>query len=200
MNVRDIFSVIFAVLSVAIAVCALVAYHSEKEIGKSVSMLLVSLLPPVIGNFLIISSSTRLPAEVGCYMYYIGIDFTVYYLLRYAVEYCRIPWVTPRLHKIILTLFGIDILQLLANTIFHHAFDIEQIELYGEAYYRMIPYLPQNLHRALVYLVLLAVLVTFLVKVVHSSRIHARRYGLILGGLNDLYKERHTHRQLHKIH
>jgi hypothetical protein len=138
-----------------------------------------SILLPVIGNFLIVSADMKLPAMIGCYLYYIGIDFTAYSLLRYGLAYCNLPWKSDKIRIFVLSLLGIDVIQLAANVFFGHAFSMERIELYGRPYYRMVPYLPQNLHRVLVYSLLAIVLIIFFLKMIHSSRIYARRYGVI---------------------
>jgi len=179
MNIRYIFSLIFIALSVALAICGLVAFRSKKAIGVRLGRLLFALLPPVLGNLMIIGAITKPPATVGCYMYYIGIDFTVFSLLRYTLSYCNIPWKNNRARVLVLSLLGLDVLQLALNPFFGHAFSLERIELYGWPYYRMVPYLPQNLHRLLVYSLLVAVLAIFLAKMLHSSRINTRRYGVI---------------------
>ena len=65
MNYRLAFSLILGALSVAVAVCGMVAFRSKKAIGVSLGRMLFSLLPPVVGNLLIIASTARLPATVG---------------------------------------------------------------------------------------------------------------------------------------
>ena len=179
MDIRALFSLVFVALSVALAVCGLIAFRSKKPIGVPLGRMLLALIPPVAGNLLIISATTKLPATIGCYLYYIGIDFTVFNLLRYILSYCNIPWKANKARVFVLSLLGLDVFQLLANIFFGHAFSLERIELYGKPYYRMVPYLPQNLHRLLVYGVLAAVLVILLLKMLHSSRIASRRYAVI---------------------
>ena len=179
MNYRLIFSIIFVALSAALAVCGLIAFRSRKAIGVPLGRMLFCLIPPVIGNMLIIASTTKGPATVGCYLYYVGIDFTAFGVLRYTLSYCNIPWHNNRARVLVLSLLGVDVFQLLANIFFGHAFSLERIELYGMPYYRMVPYLPQNLHRLLVYGVLAAVLVILFSKMIHSSRIAFRRYAVI---------------------
>ena len=183
MDYRLIFSVIFSVLSVAVAVCGAIALRSKKPIGLMLGRMLFSLLPPIVGNFLIVISTARTPAVIGHYLYYIGIDFTAFGLLRYALAYCNLSWRNNRFRVFVLTLLGIDVLQIIANLFFGHAFGIEVIELYGTPYYRLIPYLPQQLHRLLVYALLAAVLTILFQKMIHSSRTHARRYGVIFFSL-----------------
>ena len=179
MDIRTLFSLVFVALSVALGVCGLIAFRSRKPIGVPLGRLLLALIPPVAGNLLIISATTKLPATIGCYLYYIGIDFTVFSLLRYILSYCNIPWKANKARVFVLSLLGLDVFQLLANIFFGHAFSLERIELYGKPYYRMVPYMPQNLHRLLVYGVLAAVLVILLLKMLHSSRIASRRYAVI---------------------
>lgn len=179
MNYRLIFAIIFTALSLALAVCGLIAFRSKKTIGVPLGRLLCCLIPPLLGNLLIIGATTRTPATIGCYLYYIGIDFTVFSLLRYTLAYCNIPWKNNRGRVLVLSLLGIDVIQLALNPFFGHAFSLERIELYGGPYYRMVPYLPQNLHRLLVYGLLAAVVVILFLKMRHSSRINANRYGVI---------------------
>ena len=179
MNYRLAFSLILGALSVAVAVCGMVAFRSKKAIGVPLGRMLFSLLPPVVGNLLIIASTARLPATVGHYMYYVGIDFTVFGALRYVLSYCNISWRSNRFRVFVLTLLGLDVLQLVANIWLGHAFALERIQLFGGPYYRMIPYFPQQLHRALAYCMLAAALGLLLNKMLHSSRMYSRRYGVI---------------------
>lgn len=183
MDYRLIFSLIFSALSVAIAVCGVVSLRSKKSIGIPLARMLFALIPPVVGNLLIIIATTQTLAAIGCYLYYIGIDFTAFNLLRYILSYCNISWENNRFRVFVLVLLGMDVFQLFANIFFGHAFSLECIELYGRPYYRMVPYLPQNLHRLLVYSVLAAVVVILFLKMLHSSRIAARRYGVIFSTL-----------------
>jgi len=87
MNIRLTFSIIFVALSVALAVCGLIAFRSRKAIGVPLGRMLFCLIPPVIGNMMIIAATTKLPATIGCYLYYIGIDFTAFGVLRYTLAY-----------------------------------------------------------------------------------------------------------------
>ena len=179
MDFRLLFSLIFIALSVALLICSLVAFRSRKPIGVPLGRLLLAIIPPVVGNCMIIATNRSLPATIGCYLYYIGIDFTAYSLLNYTLAYCNIRWKNTRGRLLLLTLLTIDVVQLLANIFFHHAFSMERIALYGRPYYRMVPYLPQNLHRLLVYSLLAASVTILFLKMLHSSRVNANRYGVV---------------------
>ena len=58
MNYRLIFAIIFTALSLALAVCGLIAFRSKKTIGVPLGRLLCCLIPPLLGNLLIIGATT----------------------------------------------------------------------------------------------------------------------------------------------
>ena len=66
--IRVLFSIIFVVLILALGSCAQTAFRSHKAIGRSVALLLIGLIPPVIGNLVIISSTYKLGAAIGSEM------------------------------------------------------------------------------------------------------------------------------------
>ena len=88
--VRQIYVFIFAVLVVILGACGIVSYLSRKPIGKYVGFLCLALIPPVLGNMIIVSSTTEGRALVGCYIYYIGMDLIMFALLRFTNEYCYV--------------------------------------------------------------------------------------------------------------
>ena len=177
---RDIFSIIFVILIAALAACAAAARRSHRTIGRSVSILVASLIPPVLGNLLLNLSSVRALSLVGCYMYYIGMDVVISTLLHFTCDYCRISEERRRYLPWVYILLGFDAAQLLANLVFGHAFGLEEITVNGALYYRMVPYLGQIFHRVVCYGILAAVLVIFLMKTIRSPRIDSERYSVIL--------------------
>ncbi len=179
MNIRFIYSFVFVALSAALAVCGTTALRSKKAIGVTLGRMLFCLIPPVVGNLLIIGATTKIPAMIGCCLYYIGIDFTAFSLLRYILSYCNVSWDNNRSRVLVLSLLGLDVVQLAANPFTGHAYSLELIELYGRPYYSMVPYLPQQLHRLLVYGVLAWAVGILFLKMIHCSRINTRRYGVI---------------------
>ena len=87
---RIIFVIIFSILVLALGVCAIFAARSEKRIAKSVTRLLVALIPPVIGNSIIIISSTPILSAVGWYIYLVGMDVVILALLGFTFQYCGV--------------------------------------------------------------------------------------------------------------
>ena len=182
--IRSAFIIIFSVLIATLLICGLVSLRSQKPIGRSVCLFCLSLIPPVLGNMIIIATSKRAVATVGCYTYYLGMDLIMYTLIRFTNEYCRtnntrdskrnsIPgWIN--------FLFVIDVVQLLLNLAFGHAFYLQEAEAYGRPYFIMNPLLGQTFHRIVCYGAMAMVMLTFIVKCIRVPRLYKERYIIIL--------------------
>ncbi len=177
---RIAFSIILSLLVVALGVCYVKARRSPKAIGYSVALLIGAIIPPLIGNLIIISSTGKALSTVGCYIYFIGMDVVMFALLRFALDYCMIPRARWKYAAAAWALLGVDAAQLLLNPFLGHAFGTEPIPVEGADYYRLLPYAGQTFHRVVDYGILAAIIVIFLVKMIRSPRINSERYSVIL--------------------
>ena len=178
-SVRLPFGIILFGLAVALFICSLKALKSPKALGKPVSGMIGSLIPPVIGNMIIILSSNHLLSTFGCYAYYIGMDFVMLALIRFTAAYCHLPWKSyaRQLAQLVLIL---DIISLALNPFFGHAFTTEAIMVEGRAYYRLVPFIGQTIHRVVDYGILAISILIFVIKLFRSPRIESERYSVIL--------------------
>ena len=177
---RVIFSFIFLTMIITLGICAFVAYRSKKSIGKSVTLLEASLIPPIVGNLMIIASTQKQVAVLGCYLYFLGMNLIMYALLRYTFEYCMMKWVSPILKYLVYSLLIIDSIQILLNPIFGHAFQNEMIYIDSEPIYRLVPYAGQAFHRIVDYSIFLDILIIFIFKIKQTSKVYVKRYVVIL--------------------
>ena len=168
------------VLSIALVVCAFFAKRSKKSIANDVFLMLVSLLPPMVGNLFIILSEDWLISRIGSYIYFIGLDWTIITLLRFTCDYCKINYAHTKLHIVVSALIAVDIAQLLLNPILGHAFTTIPITVEGATYYSLVPFAGQAFHRVVVYGVFFASIGVFAYKTITSSRIYVERYLVIL--------------------
>ena len=180
---RLAFSIIFVLLIAALGLCYIRARRSRKAIGKTVALLDGALIPPVIGNLLIIASTGKTLSTIGCYIYFLGMDLAISALLRFAFDYCQIGAEKRKYRLLAYIPMGLDVAQMLCNPFFHHAFATEPIPVAGADYYRLLPYLGQTYHRVVDYGILAAVIVIFIVKMLRSPRIESERYFVILAAL-----------------
>ena len=177
---RILFGILFLAIEIALAVCAVLARKSGRRIGKAASTLLISLIFPLFGNGIIIISDNRIISLIGCYMYYLGLDVSIAALLHYTFEYCQISWPRIRTRNIVYGLLLADVVQLLLNPVFHHAFEISPVQVDGYDYYKMTPLLGQQFHRAVDYTLLAGIIVIFVIRVIRTPRLQKERYWIIL--------------------
>ena len=172
-------SITFVSLIIGLTVCMIIARKSKKPIGKTLSILILALIPPVLGNLFIISSPIEVLSYVGCYIYFLGMNFVVIALLRFTYEYCNLKlpgWVRAILHAVLV----LDSLQLLLNIWTHHAFSLTKIEVYGGEFWKIVPYWGQTIHRIIDYIIFGAAVVIFLVKTIRSPKVYAEKYFVII--------------------
>jgi len=173
------FSVFCFVLIAILIVCAHIARRSRKSVGKPLSLALIAILITVFGNLVITLSNAKLMSSVGYYIYYIGMDATVFLLLIYSLAYCDFKWPNITIRIAVYTLLTIDLVQYILNPFFNQAFDTEAIIVEDNLYYRSIPYIGQYYHRIVCYGILAAMLIILIVKMVKSTRIDLEKYAVI---------------------
>ena len=102
------YSIIFGILTLIIVACLIIAHRSRKAIGAYVSLVLVSLIPPIFGNLVIMNSEEELLSTVGCYLYSIGMDLLLFSLFRFSYEYCDLDWKKSKWKILICVLLAAD--------------------------------------------------------------------------------------------
>lgn len=180
MNLRIDVPILLGIISMALAYCAVKAFGSHKSIGKAVGWLELSLIPPVLGNILIIVSHERIKSLIGCYLFFLGMNSVIFSLVWFTNEYCQ--GIGNGSHKPTVVYFALiaDSVQLLMNPLFGHAFDIECIDVEGMPYYRFVPLVGQTMHRIVDYGALLGVIMIYIIAVKRTPRIYREKYSVIL--------------------
>ena len=173
---------VIALLVIALAVCARLARRSRKAIAPRVAALINALLLPVIGNMVIILSSSRTLSLVGCFTYFIGMNVVVYALLGFTYDYCLLARPRPWIRRLVLGLLIFDALQLLCNPIFHHAFELTAVQISGADYFKAVPGPGQSFHRILCYGIFMASVGIFFWKMIVAPRQTPRSHSASAAG------------------
>lgn len=177
---RLTFSIIYLILILALLVCTILTRRSDRPTRDAVAFLEAALIPPVLGNLLIVGTSIRTPALIGCYFYYLGMDLVMYSLVNFTNVYCHgrdsVNY-KPRLVNFIL---AADAVQMILNPVFGHAFDIEKVTVENAPYYKLVPFLGQTVHRVVDYAVFISVILIFVIATVRAPKINRERYGVVL--------------------
>ena len=180
MNVRVGFCVILSLIAAALGLCSVLAYRSNKSIGKSVSLLCAALTSPLLGNLIILLSTGERAALFGWYIYILGVDGILYTLMNFATEYCKGAGNGQKLPVAPSIALAVDCAQLLLNPVFGHAFRLKSVTLVGMPYFTVVPLLGLTAHRVLDYIILMAVALVFAVCAAKTVRIYKERYMVIL--------------------
>ena len=177
---RLIYGIALFVLAGALGICSVIARKSGKAMGRTTSTMLLWLIPPVIGNAVIILSGTRILSTAGAYMYYIGMDFLTACMLHFTFRYCSVTWKSTLLRNIVYFMLLADVIQLLLNPVWHHAFDLIPVQVDGFDYYSLEPHPGQHFHRLVNYGIVTGILAVFAVKMIRAPRLQTERYSVIL--------------------
>lgn len=180
MDLRIFFSWILFTLDTVLIVCAVTSFRSVKPIGRQVGWLLITLLPPITGNLIIIGTSAKMVSVIGYYMIFLGMDCVMAALVRFTDVYCEGIGHGQREPIGMYVILGLDAVQLLLNPVFGHAFGMECIDVQGLPYYRVIPYAGLAAHRVVDYAVFVCVSLIFIVGALQTARIYRERYTVIL--------------------
>lgn len=173
-------AMLYCIIILALLVCTHLAQRSKKPIGKAVAALDLSLIPPVIGNLLIVGSTTYLPALVGCYIYFLGTNLVVAALVRFTDQYCRGIGDGQQKPTIMYTILILDVVQMILNIFFKHAFVLEPILVGGAEYFRLVPRFGQIIHRIVNYGSFFCVILIFFLATVKTTRVYRERFSVIL--------------------
>lgn len=171
-------AVVFVVFIAAILAAAVVASKSEKPISVSLVKLQIGILIPVVGNLVIILSSTYYYSLLGYYIYFIGMNIAVYCILMFTIDYCELKRFSKFIKYMSWVLITVDIIQYTFNPTFHQAFNLQAIKLYGSNYFLVIPYIGQTLHRVICYGMYVLAVIICVIKVIRSPKIYRERYSV----------------------
>ena len=174
------FAILYTALTTTLAVCAVKAWRSHKQIGIYVSRLLVSIIPAVVGNLLVIYSSEELLSTIGYYFYFLSIDAIVFSSIHFARTFSHVAWPGKKARLAIQCMLLFDIVQLLLDPIFNHAFDLDPVIVDGKTYFKVTAYWGLTFHRFLCYVIIFMAMGIFLYKVITAPRIYVERYAVIL--------------------
>ena len=180
MDLRIFYSGVLSILALVLAVCGTKALRSRKRFAKTVGLLEFALLPPMIGNIIIIGSSVRLRSLIGYYIYFLGMDLVMFALVNFTNEYCRGIGDGQRKPTFVYIIIIADAVQMLLNPFFGHAFSLEPVDVQDKPYYRVVVHFGQNIHRLVDYIVFICVLLIFILGVIKTTKIFRERFTVVL--------------------
>lgn len=176
-------SVVFVVFIAALMSAAVVSSKSEKPIGQSLTRLQLGMIVPLVGNLIIILSSTYANSLIGYYIFFIGMDVAIYHVLIFTMDYCELKWPSRAVKAFVWFIFGVDAFQYILNPVFHHSFALQAIKLYGKNYYLLISHPGHVFHRVICYGIFTIALIICMIVLIRSPKIYRDRYLVITAAM-----------------
>ena len=183
MQSRLFFSAVFLILMLVLLLCAINAGRRYKALGMAVARVDLALIPPILGNCIIVGSHTKILSLIGYYIFFLGMDYMIFELIRFTRIYCSSSGYGKKLPRWLHYFLAVDAVQLLINIFTGHSFGVESIAYEGQKYYRLVPHIGQVFHRVVDYGIFVAVIVVFAMATLHASKIYRERYSIILASL-----------------
>ena len=180
MPMRITYCYIYLLLIFSLLGCGILARKSDRPTRDAVAFLETALIPPVLGNLLIVGTSLRMTALIGCYLYYLGMDLVMFALVNFTNQYCQGIGDGTQKPTLMYLMLAADAVQMMLNPFTGHAFSLTEIEVDGAAYYKMVPFWGQTVHRVIDYFVFACVLLIFILAAVKSPKISRERYTVLL--------------------
>ncbi|SKA65200.1 diguanylate cyclase (GGDEF) domain-containing protein [Eubacterium uniforme] len=164
--------------------CCIKAYKSDKPIGKYTSFVNASIILPIVGNIIIITSENKHISYLGYLLYYIGMTFVMLSLVVFTNVYCKgVDEYSKNKHSkpyFLYVLVIIDIIQLLLGDMFHHIVSLEPTMLDGKILYSDVPKVGLTFHRIADYFILVCIVLIYFISIYKTSKLYREKYVLLL--------------------
>ncbi len=180
---RIIYIILFAVSIAAVLLTTLLSAKSDKAIAKELHFLLNATFCAGAGNLVVLISQNQAVCMLGYSVFFAGIDWIVYYLLRFTIEYTGFTGNFPKVQKAVKYVLLLDTVSMFLNLVFEHAFSCYQVARDGEIYYRIHAYLCYDIHLVISYILIAASLALLVFKIYRSSSLYRGKYICILAVL-----------------
>lgn len=172
-------------LTLLLILCIIGAFRDKRPLAVDVRKLLLSAVIPMAGNIIVAVSHEAWFCNIGYLMYFFGVDFVFYFLLRYSMNYCSYPFDGTVLKKVTLTLTVLDIISILLNDFTGHVFEIEKVILGDyDTYFIQIPHIGEYIHFTFNYCIFVIVLIAFIKKIRSISKAYRERFYVIIVSLS----------------
>ena len=169
--------IIISLFLVALIVAAV--FKRKKYFERTATSLfnvLISIIVPLAGNTLVVTSSYDYLASSGYMLMLLGDCFVCYNLLIFIMDYCGFRFRHSPVQFIAITVLGAVTLSIILNPFFGHIFGMEQVYFSdGSYYYALIPHWGMLLGFSLIqslFVLMIAILIDKCLKI--SSAYHER--------------------------
>lgn len=181
MEYTTIITLIFIFLEISLFVCAAISWQlKEKKVHKEMSLTLLSISVPLIGNLLITVSFNYTVSLIGYYIYLTGTN-VLFCLVTLFFLKIFFPEPKPFFTRLLLTIVALDTISILTNPLIGHVFSIEPvIGNSGHTYYGIVSFTGHYIHLISSYLLFVNILLILCKGIKNTPNVYRERYIVIL--------------------
>ena len=181
---KAVYAVIFFMTAVLLSMCASGARRSTKKIAKTVERLMFVSAFTVLMQVLIVGIGGMWTCRVAYNLFYIGIDWMLYFVLHFCYEYTHQTFDEKWWDILIRMILGMDSLSLFINIFVQHVTQIEMsVTRYGEIYYHMSYKNLYQVHLFISYAIFMVAILALIRKIFNTSNVYWISYFVVLGSL-----------------
>ncbi|MBQ7990138.1 MAG: EAL domain-containing protein [Oscillospiraceae bacterium] len=176
MNMRIGVSLLLGIIVAVLVFCGVKGIRSRRSIGRYVGILDFALIPPVLGNIIVICTSSQIAAEFGYYIYFIGMNAVMCALVSFTCGYCKGVSGGQQKPLFLYVVLIADTVQVMLNIFTGHVFDTEAVDVGGRPYYRVVSHSGHLIHMIIDYAAFVCVILIFIIAAVKTAKIYREKY------------------------
>ena len=179
---KAVFSLIFFFIAVILSMCAGGAKRSTKKIAPTVTKLMIVSAFTVFMQVIIVAIGGFWSSRVAYNLFYIGIDWMLYYVLHFCYDYTHQTFDEKWWDNLLKGILIADNISLLINIFTQHVTQIEMsVTPYGEIYYRMSFKNLYQIHLFISYAIFMVAVLALIRKILNTASIYWVSYFMVLG-------------------
>lgn len=138
----------------------------------------------IIANILIALSFNSMMADISYCMYFIAVDWIIFFLCAFCIAYTEPGKSLTSLKIAAICIMGIDSIGILLNPFTEFSYLVKETEHYGgTVFYQIVPLGPYYVHLVIDYLAVLTAFGFLIHGMVRSRSVYRVKYGMIIGVL-----------------
>ena len=173
---RLAFTLACSFVMIILFMCASGARKSDKEIGVTVQKLMLMSCVTVFTQLMIVGVTYPVVAKIFYNLYYISIDFLLYYLLRFCYEFthqkmCKTWW-----DYLLRAVIAVDSVLIIGNIFGGYISTVHEEVIHGETFFVMTFTTHYQFHLFLCYVMFATAILALIRKMVNSDPVYWVEY------------------------
>lgn len=170
------FKLIFLVVTLVLAGNIIITRSVNKKIAKYSRRIMYAGTIATLSQLILISSASENIASLMLGIFFACMDFILFFILDYCMVYTDHKPKYDSKHFIMLALVLADSIFMITNYFHHLVFDLQEIELQGEFYFKALKYPPYYTHLVFCYIIAINCVLTLILRMRQLPKFYWPKY------------------------